>query len=71
MTANFVHLRLHSEYSLANGIVRIPALVDRCEEMGMPSVAITDLTNFYGLVKFFKKTKAQGIKPVFWCGSMG
>ena len=65
MTANFVHLRLHSEYSLANGIVRIPALVDRCEEMGMPSVAITDLTNFYGLVKFFKKTKAQGIKPVF------
>ena len=65
MTANFVHLRLHSEYSLANGIVRIPALIDRCVEMGMPSVALTDLSNFYGLVKFFKKTKANGLKPVF------
>lgn len=65
MTANFVHLRLHSEYSLANGIVRIPALIDSCVDMGMPSVALTDLTNFYGLVKFFKKTKASGIKPVF------
>ncbi|MGH1427121.1 MAG: DNA polymerase III subunit alpha [Arenicella sp.] len=65
MPENFVHLRLHSEYSLANGIVRIPALIDRCAEMGMPSVALTDLTNFYGLVKFFKKTKVQGLKPVF------
>ena len=65
MTNHFVHLRLHSEYSLANGIVRIPALIDGCIEMGMPSVALTDLTNFYGLVKFFKKTKVAGIKPVF------
>ena len=65
MNASFVHLRLHSEYSLANGIVRIPSLVDRCHDLGMPSIALTDLTNFYGLVKFFKKTRAQGIKPIF------
>ena len=65
MPANFVHLRLHSEYSLANGIVRIPQLIDRCVEFGMPSVALTDLTNFYGLVKFSKKSKSKGLKPIF------
>ena len=65
MSSNFVHLRLHSEYSLANGIVRIPKLVEHSKELGMPSVALTDLTNFYGLVKFFKQARSKGLKPIF------
>lgn len=63
--STFVHLHVHSEYSLANGIVRLPALMNQCKEMGMPSVAVTDLMNFYGLVKIYNQARKQGIKPVF------
>jgi DNA polymerase-3 subunit alpha len=62
---DFVHLRLHTEYSLIDGLVRIKPLVARCAELGMGAVAVTDLCNFYGLVKFSKAAFAAGIKPVF------
>lgn len=66
----FVHLRLHTEYSLVDGLVRIPALMKRCLELGMPAVAVTDLTNFYGLIKAYKAASNNGIKLVvgadFW-----
>ena len=62
---DFVHLRLHSEYSLVDGLVRIKPLVQRTAELGMGAVAVTDLSNFYGLVKFSKAAYAAGIKPVF------
>ncbi|MEP5765346.1 MAG: DNA polymerase III subunit alpha [Halieaceae bacterium] len=62
---NFVHLRLHTEYSLLDSLVRIKPLVQRVAELGMPAVAVTDHSNFYGLVKFYKAAIASGVKPLF------
>ncbi len=61
----FVHLRLHTEYSLTDSTIRIKPLMKAVEKAGMPSVAITDLNNFFGLVKFYKAAMGAGIKPVF------
>jgi DNA polymerase-3 subunit alpha len=63
--SDFVHLRLHTEYSLVDGLVRIKPLVDRVVELNMPAVAITDVCNFYGLVKAYKAAFAAGVKPIF------
>ena len=63
----FVHLRLHSEYSVTDGIVRIDDAVERAVELGMPALALTDLANLFGLVKFYNATRGQGVKPVFGC----
>jgi DNA polymerase-3 subunit alpha len=62
---SFVHLRLHTEYSLADSLIKINPLVERVVELGMPAVAVSDLSNFYGLVKFYKSALARGIKPLF------
>jgi len=64
MPQSFVHLHLHSEYSLVNGMIRVPTLVDQTLQNQMPAVAITDMGNLYGAVKFFNKSTAQGIKPI-------
>jgi len=64
MTPSFVHLRLHSEYSLVDGLVRIKPLAAKVAEMGMPAVALTDFNNFFGLVKFYKACQNNGVKPV-------
>ena len=64
MSASFVHLHLHSEYSLVNGMVRLPDLIDQTLQNQMPAVALTDINNLYGAVKFFNKCMAQGIKPI-------
>ncbi len=64
MSADFIHLRLHSEYSLSDGLVRIGPLVARCRELGMPAVALTDQVNLFGLIKFYKAALAAGIKPI-------
>ncbi len=61
---SFVHLRLHTEYSLSDGLVTVDALVPRLRELNMPAVAITDLCNFYGLIKFYKAVQGKGIKPI-------
>ena len=61
---DFVHLRLHTEYSLSDGLVRIKPLVDRVAQLGMSAVAVTDLSNFYGLVKLYKKAFSSGVKPI-------
>jgi len=60
----FIHLRIHSEFSLADGIVRIEALASAAHSNGMPAVALTDLANVFGLVKFHKAAVAAGIKPI-------
>jgi len=60
----FVHLRLHTEYSLEDGMVRIGELVDRAAELGMPAVAVTDWHNLFGLVKFYRAAISRGIKPI-------
>ncbi|TNE78713.1 MAG: DNA polymerase III subunit alpha, partial [Gammaproteobacteria bacterium] len=67
MDPSFVHLRLHSEYSLVDGMVRLKQLVKRVADFGMPAVALTDVCNFYGLVKFYKAAQGAGIKPI--CGA--
>jgi DNA polymerase-3 subunit alpha len=64
MTATFVHLRLHSEYSLVDGLVRLKPLAAKVAEMGMPAVALTDFNNFFGLVKFYKTMQSKGVKPI-------
>ncbi len=63
----FVHLRLHSEYSLVDGLVRIKPLVKSVADMGMPAVALTDVTNLFSLVKFYKAAQGAGLKPI--CGA--
>jgi len=60
----FVHLRLHTEFSLEDGMVRIGELVDRAAELGMPAVAVTDWHNLFGLVKFYRAAISRGIKPI-------
>ena len=60
----FVHLHLHTEYSLVDSTVRIPALMERCASTGMPAVALTDQNNLFGLVKFYRKAIANGVKPI-------
>ncbi len=64
MSASFVHLHLHSEYSLADSTIRIGELVKRCVALGQPAVALTDLDNLFAAVKFYKTAEGAGIKPI-------
>jgi len=61
----FVHLRLHSEFSIVDGLVRLKPLMSRVAELGMPAVAVTDVSNFYGLVKVHKSAFSAGVQPIF------
>ncbi len=63
----FVHLHLHTMYSLLDGAIRINDLMARAVEYGMPAVAITDHGNMFGAVDFFKQAKAHGLKPIIGC----
>jgi DNA polymerase-3 subunit alpha len=67
MPPTFIHLRLHSEYSLVDGLVRVKPLVKQVAKLGMPAVAITDQSNLFALVKFYKAAMAEGVKPI--CGA--
>ena len=62
--SQFVHLRLHTEYSLLDGIVRVPELMVAVAEAGMPAVALTDQSNLFAMVKFYKAALGVGIKPL-------
>ncbi|MCI0655223.1 MAG: PHP domain-containing protein, partial [Methylococcaceae bacterium] len=64
MEPRFIHLRVHSEYSLVDGIVRIKALVKRAKEFGMPAVGMTDHSNLFGMVKFYRAALSCGVKPI-------
>ena len=64
---DFVHLHVHTEYSLLDGACRIKRLVLRAKEMGMSAVAVTDHGNVYAAVEFYDECKAQGIKPIIGC----
>jgi len=63
----FVHLRIHSEYSLVDGLVQIDDLAERAAALGMGAVALTDVCNFFALVKFYRACQAAGVKPI--CGA--
>ncbi|MCW5946538.1 MAG: DNA polymerase III subunit alpha [Fimbriimonadales bacterium] len=64
MNKPFVHLHNHTEYSLLDGAQRIPQMVSRAKEMGMPALAITDHGAMYGVMEFYGECKKQGIKPI-------
>ena len=60
----FVHLHLHSEYSLLDGAIRIPALMKKVKEYGMPAVALTDHGNLFGAIEFYQEAEKAGVKPI-------
>ncbi len=64
MSPQFVHLHLHSEFSLNDGLIRLKPLVERAAELGMAAVAVTDFANLFGVVKFYRAALAKGIKPI-------
>jgi len=64
---NFVHLRLHSEYSISDGMVRVGEAVAAAKRDTMPALALTDLNNYFGLVKFYKAARDKGVKPIVGC----
>ena len=64
MTSAFVHLHVHSEYSLLDGACRVKELVKRAKELGMPAVALTDHGTLGGAVKFYRAAEEEGIKPI-------
>ena len=64
---SFTHLHVHSEYSLLDGLSRIPAMVNRAKELGMTALGLTDHGSMYGVVDFYSACKEAGIKPVIGC----
>ena len=64
MSASFVHLRVHSEFSVVDGIVRIKPLIKAVSDAGMPAVAVTDQSNMSSLVKFYTTAQKGGVKPI-------
>ena len=62
--SQFVHLRLHTEYSLLDGIVRMPELMAAVAQARMPAIALTDQSNLFAMVKFYKEAQAAGVKPL-------
>src|SRR3990170_7079090 len=60
----FTHLHLHTEYSLLDGLTRIPPLMERLRELGQEAAAITDHGNLHGAIEFYREARARGIKPI-------
>jgi len=67
MASAFVHLHVHTEYSLLDGMCRIPQLIARAKQLGMTSIAITDHGNMYGVIDFYTAARAAGLKPIIGC----
>ncbi|MEL6448024.1 MAG: DNA polymerase III subunit alpha [Pseudomonadota bacterium] len=63
-SGGFVHLHVHTQYSLVDGLVRVPELVRQARDAGMPAVALTDAGNLFAMVKFYRQALAQGVKPI-------
>jgi len=67
MADSFVHLHLHSEYSTLDGAVRIPQLMKKVKEYGMPAVGLTDHGVMYGAIEFYQEAEKAGVKPIIGC----
>ena len=67
MSNEFVHLRVRTEFSLVDSIVRIKSLAKSLDKLQMPACAVTDLTNFFGLIKFYRSMQGAGVKPIAGC----
>ncbi|HEX9813883.1 MAG TPA: PHP domain-containing protein, partial [Myxococcota bacterium] len=63
----FVHLHLHSQYSLLDGAIKINPLFERAKALNMPAVALTDHGNLFGAVEFYERARESGIKPILGC----
>lgn len=63
----FVHLHVHSEYSLLDGACRIGSMMDRVQELGQNAIALTDHGVMYGTIDFYRAAKKAGIKPIIGC----
>ncbi len=63
----FIHLRLHTEYSVVDGLVRVDEAIKRAKGVAMPALGLSDLSNTFGWVKFYRAARGAGIKPVFSC----
>ncbi|HXA14849.1 MAG TPA: DNA polymerase III subunit alpha, partial [Opitutaceae bacterium] len=66
-SSDFVHLHVHSDYSLLDGACRIDRLMDRAAALGMPAIALTDHGNLFGAIEFYSTAKAKGLKPLLGC----
>ena len=75
MTVDFVHLHVRTEYSIADSVVRVPELIRAARRARMPAVAVTDRSNLFAMVKFYKAAIAQGVKPIIgadlWVEAIG
>src|SRR2546428_9027804 len=67
LAADFVHLHVHSEYSILDGACRIPALAARAAELEMPAVGLTDHGSLAGAVELYREAGKQGVQPVLGC----
>ena len=67
MPAPFVHLHLHSQYSLLDGAIKLDQLFERAQALGMPAVALTDHGNLFGAIEFYEKAREKGVKPILGC----
>ena len=65
--SDFVHLHLHTQYSLGDGVIGIPEVIDKVKEYKMPALAITDHGNLFGAMEFYSTAEASGIKPIIGC----
>ena len=64
MKNNFIHLHLHSEYSISDSLIRVNDLINKVSDIEAPSVSITDHNNIFSLVKFYKSAIKKGVKPI-------
>src|SRR5215510_190655 len=64
---SFVHLHLHTEYSLLDGSIRMKELMKKAAEFGMPAVAMTDHGNLFGAIEFYQEAQRAGVKPIIGC----
>ncbi len=67
LRSNFIHLHVHSEYSILDGSVKIAGLLESAYQQGMPAVALTDHGNIFGAINFSKQARKKGIKPILGC----
>ena len=63
----FIHLRIHSDYSMSDGLKKVKPIVARAAELNMPAMALTDQTNLCGLVKYYHAAHGAGLKPIIGC----
>lgn len=67
ITPQFIHLRLHSEYSIVDGLVRLDDIIPAAKKDLQPALALTDLMNLFGMIKFYKAARSAGVKPIAGC----